>query len=90
MIRKIFGPALFMVAISIAAYLIVLGIKWESSRPREVAKIEIRMPKHVSRLQVEKISDAIEKSGLYSLTLDDTVNVLLYKESNASTLIQIK
>ena len=79
-----------MVAISIAAYLIVLGIKWESSRPREVDKIEIRMPQHVSRLRVEKISDAIEKSGLYSLTLDDTVNVLLYKESNASTLIQIK
>jgi hypothetical protein len=90
MIRKIFGPALFVVAISIAAYLIVLGIKWESSRPREVDKIEIRMPQHVSRLRVEKISDAIEKSGLYSLTLDDTVNVLLYKESNASTLIQIK
>jgi hypothetical protein len=90
MIRKIFGPALFMVAISIAAYLIVLGIKWESSRPREVAKIEIRMPKHVSRLQVEKISEAIEKSGLYTLTIDDTINVLLYKESNHSTLIQIK
>ncbi len=79
-----------MVAISIAAYLIVLGIKWESSRPREVAKIEIRMPKHVSRLKVEKISEAIEKSGLYSLTLDDTVSLLLYKESNHSTLIQIK
>jgi hypothetical protein len=90
MIRKIFGPALFMVSISIAAYLIVLGIKWESSRPREVDKIEIRMPQHVSRLRVEKISDEIEKSGLYSLTLDDTVNVLLYKEQNASTLIQIK
>jgi hypothetical protein len=90
MIRKVFGPALSIVAIAIVAYLIVLGIKWESSRPREVVKIETRMPKHVSRLQVEKISELIQESGLYTLKIDDTVSVLLYKESNHSTLIQIK
>jgi hypothetical protein len=46
-------------------------------------------PDHINRLEIEKMSDEIYK-GLYKITIDDTVHILIYRGVESVTMIQVK
>jgi hypothetical protein len=61
----------------------------ETHQGESVDKLDGYIPDHVNRLEVEMMSDEIAK-GLYKITIDDTVHILLYRGVESCTMIQIK
>ena len=59
------------------------------SQGNSVNKLEGHTPDHINRLEIEKLSEEIHK-GLYKITIDDTVNILIYRGVESCTMIQVK
>ena len=60
----------------------------EKPQGKSVDKLNVITPDHVKRLEIEKLSEPLE-FGLYKMTIDDTVHILIYRGSESVSLIQI-
>ena len=61
----------------------------QESPGNSVKKLDGHTPDHVNRLEIEKLSEEIYK-GLYKITIDDTVHILIYRGVESVTMIQVK
>ena len=56
---------------------------------KSVDKLDGYTPNHLKHLEIKMVSEEIEH-GLYKITIDDTVHVLLYRGVESCTMIQVK
>jgi hypothetical protein len=61
----------------------------EESPGSSVKKLDGHTPDHINRLEIEKLSEEVYK-GLYQITIDDAVHILIYRGVESVTMIQLK
>lgn len=61
----------------------------QETQGKSVDKLEGGTPNHLKHLEIEMISEEIDH-GLYKITIDDTVHVLLYRGVESCTMTQLK
>jgi hypothetical protein len=61
----------------------------ETHQGESVDKLNGGTPDHLNRLKIEMLSEQVDQ-GLYKITIDDTVHILLYRGVESCTMIQIK
>lgn len=56
---------------------------------KTVVKLDAYTPDHISRVEIEMLSEQVNQ-GLYKMTIDDTVHILLYRGVESVSMIQVK
>jgi len=70
-------------------FITLLLLSCSQSTNRTVSKLDEDLTYHAGNIKIEKLSEQITH-GLYKITVDDTVNILIYRGVESVTMIQIK
>jgi len=70
-------------------FITLLLLSCSQSTNRTVSKLDEDLTYHAGNIKIEKLSEQITH-GLYKITVDDTVNILIYRGVESVTMIHIK
>jgi hypothetical protein len=52
--------------------------------------MQANAPQHVQTVEITKLSNDFSSRGLFKLTVDDTISILIYRGVESVSIIQLK
>jgi|688.fasta_scaffold949249_2 hypothetical protein len=86
--RLIFVMISLIVVVSIL--LTVVSFFEKKNNKLEVSHMQANAPQHVQTVEITKLSNDFSSRGLFKLTVDDTISILIYRGVESVSIIQLK
>lgn len=86
--RLIFVMISLIVVVSIL--LAIVSFFEKKNNKLDVSHMQANAPQHVQTIEITKLTDDFSSRGLFKLTVDDTISILIYRGVESVSIIQLK